>query len=65
VYQFGNVWHYTRVRKYLTLEDWSLIEAKGRPWFGLLRKYPEHFVINTKCKGTAILEFISFVSLLS
>jgi len=66
--QFGNVWHHTRVRKYLTAEDWSPIEAKGRPWFGLLgllRKYPEHFVINTKCKGRAISEFVSLVSLLS
>jgi hypothetical protein len=66
--QFGNVWHHTRVRKYLTAEDWSPIEAKGRPWYGLLgllRKYPEHFVINTKCKGRAISEFVSLVSLLS
>ncbi|KQJ98799.1 FHA domain-containing protein FHA2 isoform X1 [Brachypodium distachyon] len=66
--QFGNVWHHSRVRKYLTAEEWSPVEAKGRPWFGLLgllRKYPEHFVINTKCKGRAISEFVSLVSLLS
>ncbi|KAM3354212.1 hypothetical protein ACQJBY_025083 [Aegilops geniculata] len=66
--RFGNVWHHTRVRKYLTWEDWSPIIAKGRPWFGLLellRKNPEHFVINTKWKGRAISEFISLVSLLS
>ncbi|KAF7025750.1 hypothetical protein CFC21_037911 [Triticum aestivum] len=68
VHRFGNVWHHTRVRKYLTWEDWSPIIAKGRPWFGLLellRKHPEHFVINTKWKGRAILEFVSLVSLLS
>lgn len=66
--QFGNVWHHSRVRKYLTADDWSVIEAKGRPWYGLLgllRKYPEHFVINTKSKGRAISEFVSLVSLLS
>ncbi|KAM3335389.1 hypothetical protein ACQJBY_029689 [Aegilops geniculata] len=66
--RFGNAWHYTRVRKYLTWEEWSPIIAKGRPWFGLLellRKHPEHFVINTKWKGRAISEFVSLVSLLS
>ena len=66
--RFGNVWHHTRVRKYLTWEEWSPIIAKGRPWFGLLallRKHPEHFVINTKWKGRAISEFVSLVSLLS
>ena len=66
--RFGNVWHHSRVRKYLTWEDWSPIIAKGRPWFGLLellRKHPEHFVINTKWKGREISEFVSLVSLLS
>lgn len=31
----------------------------------LLRKYPEHFVINTRSKGRVTLEFVSLVSLLS
>ncbi|XBI31822.1 hypothetical protein VPH35_055345 [Triticum aestivum] len=60
--------HHTRVRKYLTWEEWSPIIAKGRPWFGLLellRKHPEHFVINAKWKGREISEFVSLVSLLS
>lgn len=66
--QFGNVWHHNRVRKYLTPEDWSPTETKGRPWYGLLallRKYPEHFVINTRSKGRVTSEFVSLVSLLS
>ncbi|KAK3122219.1 hypothetical protein QOZ80_8BG0666720 [Eleusine coracana subsp. coracana] len=66
--QFGNVWHPSRVRKYLTPEDWSPTETKGRPWYGLLallRKYPEHFVINTRSKGRVTSEFVSLVSLLS
>ncbi|KAK1269418.1 hypothetical protein QJS04_geneDACA006234 [Acorus gramineus] len=66
VEQYGNIWHHSRVRKYLTSEDWPSME--GRPWFGLLallRKYPEHFVINTRSKGRVMQEFVSLVSLLS
>ncbi|KAK1316902.1 hypothetical protein QJS10_CPA05g01196 [Acorus calamus] len=66
VEQYGNIWHHSRVRKYLTSEDWPSME--GRPWFGLLallRKYPEHFVINTRSKGRVTQEFVSLVSLLS
>lgn len=66
--QFGNVWHHGRVRKYLTAEEWPAVEAQGRPWYGLLgllKKYPEHFVVNTDCKGQDISEFVSLVSLLS
>ncbi|KAL2488260.1 FHA domain-containing protein FHA2 [Forsythia ovata] len=66
--QFGNVWHHSRVRRYLTSEDHPVPEAKGKPWYGLLmllRKYPEHFVINTRSKGRVTLEFVSLVSLLS
>ncbi|KAL9235639.1 hypothetical protein vseg_010382 [Gypsophila vaccaria] len=67
--QYGNVWHHSRVRKYLTSEDWPGPEAIGKPWYGLLvllRKYPEHFVINTRSKGGRVtLEFVSLVSLLS
>ncbi|XP_020089580.1 FHA domain-containing protein FHA2-like [Ananas comosus] len=68
VEQFGNVWHHSRVRRYLTSEEWPPTETKGRPWFGLLtllRKYPEHFVINTRSKGRVTSEFVSLVSLLS
>lgn len=66
--QFGNTWHHSRVRRYLTSEDWPQSETKARPWFGLLallRKYPEHFVINTRSKGRVTSEFVSLVSLLS
>ncbi|PON36047.1 Serine/threonine protein kinase [Parasponia andersonii] len=66
--QFGNVWHHSRVRRYLKSEDWPGPESKGKPWYGLLmllRKYPEHFVINTRSKGRVTLEFVSLVSLLS
>ncbi|GKU86019.1 hypothetical protein SLEP1_g608 [Rubroshorea leprosula] len=66
--QFGNIWHHSRVRRYLTSEDWPGPESKGKPWYGLLmllRKYPEHFVINTRSKGKVTLEFVSLVSLLS
>ncbi|KAG8387271.1 hypothetical protein BUALT_Bualt02G0004000 [Buddleja alternifolia] len=68
VEQFGSIWHHSRVRKYLTSEDYSSPEAMGKPWYGLLmllRKYPEHFVINTRSKGRVTLEFVSLVSLLS
>ncbi|XP_038704104.1 FHA domain-containing protein FHA2-like isoform X2 [Tripterygium wilfordii] len=68
VEQYGAVWHHSRVRRYLTSEDWSGPESKGKPWYGLLmllRKYPEHFVINTRSKGRVTLEFVSLVSLLS
>ncbi|KAK9146022.1 hypothetical protein Sjap_005925 [Stephania japonica] len=68
VEQYGNVWHHGRVRRYLSSEDWPLSESKGRPWFGLLtllRKYPEHFVINTRSKGRVVSEFVSLVSLIS
>lgn len=68
VEQYSNIWHHSRVRKYLTSEDWPGTEAKGKPWYGLLmllRKYPEHFVINTRSKGKVTLEFVSLVSLLS
>ncbi|KAK6141845.1 hypothetical protein DH2020_024417 [Rehmannia glutinosa] len=68
VEQFSNIWHHSRVRKYLTSDDYSSPEAMGKPWFGLLmllRKYPEHFVINTRSKGRVTLEFVSLVSLLS
>ncbi|KAG6486714.1 FHA domain-containing protein FHA2-like [Zingiber officinale] len=68
VEQYSNVWHHSRVKRYLTSEDWPPLETKGRPWFGLLtllRKYPEHFVINTRSKGRITSEFVSLVSLLS
>ncbi|ERN10052.1 hypothetical protein AMTRI_Chr06g172640 [Amborella trichopoda] len=66
--QYSGVWHHSRVRRYLTSDDWPVVEAKGRPWIGLLtllRKYPEHFVINTRSKGRMTAEFVSLVSLLS
>ncbi|KAL6497870.1 FHA domain-containing protein fha2 [Orobanche hederae] len=59
VEQFSDIWHHSRVRKYLASEDYSTPEANGKPWFGLLmllRKYPEHFVINTRSKGRVTLE---------
>ncbi|KAJ3688555.1 hypothetical protein LUZ61_017719 [Rhynchospora tenuis] len=65
--QYGDVWHPSKVRKYLTY-NWAPHETKGKPWFGLLallRKYPEHFVINTRSKGRVTSEFVSLVSLLS
>lgn len=66
--KYGNIWHHSRVRRYLAQEDWAIPEANGKPWYGLLmllRKYPEHFVINTRSKGRVTLEFVSLVSLLS
>ncbi|GMY33859.1 FHA domain-containing protein FHA2-like isoform X1, partial [Fagus crenata] len=52
--KYSNVWHHGRVRRYLTSDDWPGPESKGKPWYGLLmllRKYPEHFVVNTRSKG--------------
>ncbi|CAJ2670111.1 unnamed protein product [Trifolium pratense] len=66
--KYSSVWHHSRVRRYLTSEEWPGPESKGKPWYGLLmllRKYPEHFVINTRSKGRVTLEFVSLVSLLS
>ncbi|PHT38119.1 FHA domain-containing protein FHA2 [Capsicum baccatum] len=68
VEHYGNTWHHSRVRRYLTSEDYPSPEAKSKPWYGLLmllRKYPEHFVINTRSKGRVTLEFVSLVSLVS
>lgn len=68
VEQYGSVWHHSRVRRYLSSDDNAGPEAQGKPWFGLLmllRKYPEHFVINTRSRGRVTLEFVSLVSLLS
>lgn len=66
--QYSSVWHHSRVRRYLTSEDYPSAEAKGKPWFGLLmllKKYPEHFVIHTRSKGRVTSEFVSLVSLIS
>ncbi|XP_059289992.1 transcriptional activator FHA1-like [Lycium ferocissimum] len=68
VEHYGDTWHHSRVRRYLTSEDYPSPEAKMKPWYGLLmllRKYPEHFVINTRSKGRVTLEFVCLVSLLS
>lgn len=65
---YSGIWHQSRIRKFLTSDDWADSESKGRPWIGLLsllRKYPEHFVINTRSKGRVTQEFVSLVSLLS
>ncbi|KAL3531088.1 hypothetical protein ACH5RR_010410 [Cinchona calisaya] len=66
--QYRNVWHHSRLRKYLTSEDYPGPEAKAKPWYGLLmllKKYPEHFVVNTRSNGQLTLELVSLVSLLS
>ncbi|PKU81043.1 FHA domain-containing protein FHA2 [Dendrobium catenatum] len=68
VERYGNIWHHGKVRRYLTSEDLPQRETEGTPWFGLsmlLRKYPEHFAINTRSKGSAITEFVSLLSLIS
>ncbi|XP_062198266.1 FHA domain-containing protein FHA2-like [Phragmites australis] len=64
--KYGNIWHHSRVRKYLTSDDLPESETDGRPWHGLsllLRKYPEHFVINIRKAGGQSAEFVSLVSL--
>ncbi|KAF0896991.1 hypothetical protein E2562_031297 [Oryza meyeriana var. granulata] len=64
--KYGDLWHHNRVRKYLTSEDWPESETDGRPWHGLsvlLRKYPEHFVINIRMAGGQSIEFVSLFSL--
>ncbi|KAJ8527182.1 hypothetical protein K7X08_029659 [Anisodus acutangulus] len=68
VEHYGDTWHHSRVRRYLTSEDYPSPEAKMKPWYGLLmllKKYPEHFVINTQSKGRVTLEFVCLVSLFS
>ncbi|KAH9322529.1 hypothetical protein KI387_017168 [Taxus chinensis] len=65
---YSGIWHQSRIRKFLSADDWDDSESKGRPWIGLLsllRRYPEHFVINTRSKGRVTAEFVSLVSLLS
>ncbi|EFJ28627.1 hypothetical protein SELMODRAFT_93522 [Selaginella moellendorffii] len=52
---------------------WKVVEVKteedgARPWdglLGLLRRYPEHFIINIKTKGRQSAEYVSLVSLVS
>ncbi|KQJ88542.1 FHA domain-containing protein FHA2 [Brachypodium distachyon] len=64
--KYGNLWHHNKVRKYLTSEDWPEGETEGRPWHGLsvlLRKYPEHFVINIRKAERQCTEFVSLLSL--
>ncbi|TVU25507.1 hypothetical protein EJB05_28006 [Eragrostis curvula] len=64
--KYGDIWHHSRVRKYLTSEDFPDSETLGRPWHGLsvlLRKYPEHFVVNIRKGGGKSAEFVSLVSL--
>ncbi|KAF8694096.1 hypothetical protein HU200_038557 [Digitaria exilis] len=66
LYKYGNLWHHSRVRKYLTSEDFLESETDGRPWHGLallLRKYPEHFVVNIRNAGGPSIEIVSLVSL--
>ncbi|PKA49635.1 hypothetical protein AXF42_Ash004176 [Apostasia shenzhenica] len=68
VKQYRDTWHHSSVRSYLTSEDWPERETNGKPWFGLLtllRKHPEHFVVNVKSKGRARTEFVSLASLIS
>ncbi|CAN6362920.1 unnamed protein product [Urochloa humidicola] len=64
--KYGNLWHHSRVRKYLTSEDFPERETDSRPWHGLallLRKYPEHFVIHLRNAAGLNTEFVSLVSL--
>ncbi|WVZ52185.1 hypothetical protein U9M48_003269 [Paspalum notatum var. saurae] len=64
--KYGNIWHHSRVRKYLTSEDFPKSETDGRPWHGLallLRKNPAIFVINIRKGGGLSTEFVSLVSL--
>ncbi|WOL11385.1 FHA domain-containing protein FHA2-like [Canna indica] len=61
----GDVWHHSRVRRYLTSEDCPESETKGRPWYGLLmllKKYPEYFVIHIQSKGRVTSELVQLVS---
>ena len=67
VEHYSSIWPPARVRKFLTADEVDG-DNKGRPWAGLLallRKFPEHFVINTRIKGRMTSEFVSLVSLLS
>ncbi|KAF7152360.1 hypothetical protein RHSIM_Rhsim01G0253000 [Rhododendron simsii] len=59
--------HHSCVRRYLTSEAYPGPQSNGKPWYGLLmllRKYPEHFVINTRTKGRVTHEFVCLVLLL-
>ncbi|KAI3436900.1 uncharacterized protein J3R85_005937 [Psidium guajava] len=35
VEQYFNVWHYRRVMRFLTADDWPVPDARGKPWDGL------------------------------
>eukprot|EP00252_Welwitschia_mirabilis_P007208 TRINITY_DN18380_c0_g1_i1.p1 TRINITY_DN18380_c0_g1~~TRINITY_DN18380_c0_g1_i1.p1 ORF type:complete len:113 (-),score=24.75 TRINITY_DN18380_c0_g1_i1:392-730(-) len=64
---YTGIWHQNRIKRFLTSDDWP--DCRGQPWIGLLsllRKYPEHFVINTRTiKGKTPSVFVSLVSLLT
>ncbi|KAJ7173144.1 hypothetical protein O6H91_Y542800 [Diphasiastrum complanatum] len=67
---YSNVGSSAKVRRVLEAENEAHgdMDRKGRPWAGLLallRRYPEHFIINVKVKGRISAEYVSLVSLVS
>uniref|UniRef100_A0A0A9EEJ4 Uncharacterized protein n=1 Tax=Arundo donax TaxID=35708 RepID=A0A0A9EEJ4_ARUDO len=64
----GKIWSHDMVRRYLTQEEGSSTETKGRPWCNLLpllQRYPEHFVMTTMTRGEVTSEYVGLVSLVS
>ena len=67
VQHYSSIWPAARVRKFLVAEVVNGAN-KGKAWASLmllLKKFREHFVIDTRTKGRVTSEFVSLVSLLS
>ncbi|KAG6557178.1 hypothetical protein Mapa_001105 [Marchantia paleacea] len=57
----------SKLRRVVQAQEISSVDGETRvkPWAGLLvllRKYPQHFVINTKVKGRITAEYVALVS---
>ena len=67
VQHYSSIWPAARVRKFLVAEAVNGAN-KRKAWASLLlllKKFREHFVIDTRTKGRVTSEFVSLVSLLS
>ncbi|KAG0491086.1 hypothetical protein HPP92_007949 [Vanilla planifolia] len=63
--QHSNTWHHGSLRSYLSVEEWHEHDTEGKPWFALLmllKKHPNHFVVNTRRSKKVEHEYVSLIS---